>query len=375
MRSGLSMGKSRILIVEDNQDHRELLIDALSNRYIVDAVESGQLCLDIIEKEKYDLIILDYYLKEKYSGLDLLKKINQEYADLPVIMVTAYGDEDVAVNALKLGAKDYIRKTLNNSYIEKIQDNINSIIKQNFVKKSKQIKQILLDIIIENEKKLALIWKKQVKSTCKKMNLDLLQNIKNENLEYIFISFIADIQNEKISETVKLLKKILYQLERSGQHIHIVEILNISFRIAVHKLMISLNNYTIEEKELITTFINTLIDEIDIELCKEYDKIINESKEQIHSAQWLNTKLLLMRTIQHEIRQPLTYIYNTIELLIDEEETEHKKQILTSILSQTKKIDKMLMHLEKNQDIPLKKYSDQLPMVDMSDLGEEFEAG
>ena len=369
------MGKSRILIVEDNQDHRELLIDALSNRYIVDAVESGQLCLDIIEKEKYDLIILDYYLKEKYSGLDLLKKINQEYADLPVIMVTAYGDEDVAVNALKLGAKDYIRKTLNNSYIEKIQDNINSIIKQNFVKKSKQIKQILLDIIIENEKKLALIWKKQVKSTCKKMNLDLLQNIKNENLEYIFISFIADIQNEKISETVKLLKKILYQLERSGQHIHIVEILNISFRIAVHKLMISLNNYTIEEKELITTFINTLIDEIDIELCKEYDKIINESKEQIHSAQWLNTKLLLMRTIQHEIRQPLTYIYNTIELLIDEEETEHKKQILTSILSQTKKIDKMLMHLEKNQDIPLKKYSDQLPMVDMSDLGEEFEAG
>jgi DNA-binding NtrC family response regulator len=132
--------KAHILIVEDNPDHRELLADILKENYKVSHADSKEECLKIIKEKKYDVVILDYYLKNQFSGLEILKEITNNYPHIPVIMVTAYGSEDVAVSALKSGARDYIRKTLDNTFIKQVAKNINEIIKhkQDFLSYEKQ---------------------------------------------------------------------------------------------------------------------------------------------------------------------------------------------------------------------------------------------
>ena len=63
----------------------------------------------ILESNPIDLLLLDYQLGEK-DGLEILKEIKAIYNDIEVIMVTAYGNIEVAVEAMKSGAFDFIQK-------------------------------------------------------------------------------------------------------------------------------------------------------------------------------------------------------------------------------------------------------------------------
>jgi len=103
----------RILLIEDNADHRELMCRALTEydlTWQVDAVVSGKEALrHLAEWEAYDLVFLDYSLPER-DGLEVLKEIRRGEAPPPVVMVTGRGDEQVAVAAMKGGAYDYVVK-------------------------------------------------------------------------------------------------------------------------------------------------------------------------------------------------------------------------------------------------------------------------
>jgi len=69
---------------------------------------------DIIASKTVDIAILDMRLKNGLSGLDLLTLLRNYDPDLPVIMVTGYGSIDTAIQAMKLGAVDYIQKPIEN---------------------------------------------------------------------------------------------------------------------------------------------------------------------------------------------------------------------------------------------------------------------
>jgi PAS domain S-box-containing protein len=103
----------RILLVEDNGDHRELMRLALTGHDLtwqVEGVASGEEALHCLaEGEAYDLVFLDYSLPER-DGLGVLKEIRRGEAPPSVVMVTGRGDEGVAVEAMKRGAYDYVVK-------------------------------------------------------------------------------------------------------------------------------------------------------------------------------------------------------------------------------------------------------------------------
>ena len=101
-----------ILIVEDEEDILELLEYILSKEgYKVASVDSGEQCLSAVKRERPDLIILDLMLPGR-SGLDICKdlKSSAEYKEIPVVILTARGDETDIVLGLELGADDYITK-------------------------------------------------------------------------------------------------------------------------------------------------------------------------------------------------------------------------------------------------------------------------
>ncbi|MFK5894822.1 MAG: sigma-54 dependent transcriptional regulator [Pseudomonadota bacterium] len=99
-----------ILVVEDDFSLREAIVDTLELAgYDVLDADNGRMALDIIEKEAISLVISDVQMP-KMNGHQLLKQIKRNYSDIPVLLMTAYGTIDKAIEAMKDGAADYLVK-------------------------------------------------------------------------------------------------------------------------------------------------------------------------------------------------------------------------------------------------------------------------
>ncbi|MFE5426215.1 sigma-54-dependent transcriptional regulator [Peribacillus simplex] len=100
-----------VLIVDDEEQLCKLIARKLQKAQLRTFVaHNGQDALNIISKTKIDAVILDYMLPDM-TGIDVLKVIKKEN-DIPVIMLTAYGNVESAVLAMKLGAADYLNKPI-----------------------------------------------------------------------------------------------------------------------------------------------------------------------------------------------------------------------------------------------------------------------
>lgn len=102
--------KGNILVVDDERSMREILEIFLKNEgYHVTVADNGQTAIDAIKKDIYDLIITDMKMP-RVSGLDLLKYAKELSPGTVVVIITAFGTMQSAVEAMKLGAYDYIQK-------------------------------------------------------------------------------------------------------------------------------------------------------------------------------------------------------------------------------------------------------------------------
>ena len=100
----------RILIVDDEKGMRDLLSIMLKNDgYRVDAAESATRARELISRGSYDLVISDISMPDG-SGVDVLRTARETQPDCIVILITAYASTESAIEALKLGAYDYIIK-------------------------------------------------------------------------------------------------------------------------------------------------------------------------------------------------------------------------------------------------------------------------
>ena len=131
----------RLLYGDDNETDVDL-----TRRYLkqhaphihLEVASTGQGCLARLEEESFDAFLVDYRIPDK-SGLELLKEIAARNLILPVIMVTGQGEEDVAVQSIKLGASDYIIKT--GEYIQRLSYAIEQAVAQFRLKESEKTLQ------------------------------------------------------------------------------------------------------------------------------------------------------------------------------------------------------------------------------------------
>jgi DNA-binding NtrC family response regulator len=108
----------KILIADDEPSNRKILVQELTHKgFAVDTAHNGRQALERIESAPPDLVILDYMMPEM-SGLDVLKELRRKGNDTPVILITAYGSVERAVEVMRAGAYDFITRPFDPDYIE-----------------------------------------------------------------------------------------------------------------------------------------------------------------------------------------------------------------------------------------------------------------
>ncbi len=104
-------GKIRVLIAEDEESFLRVLKTVLESAqdFTVHSCETGDEAIESLKRSQFDVVVLDNKMPGK-SGLNVLQWLYEQKSKMPVIMLTGHGSENIAVEAMKLGAYDYVRK-------------------------------------------------------------------------------------------------------------------------------------------------------------------------------------------------------------------------------------------------------------------------
>jgi len=109
-----------ILVVDDDAEMRELILDVLKDRgHQITAAGSGQEALKLLAEQDYAVVLTDLRMKGML-GTELLAEIRRLYPDIGVIVMTAFGSVETAVDAMKHGAADYLTKPVKNTELVRV---------------------------------------------------------------------------------------------------------------------------------------------------------------------------------------------------------------------------------------------------------------
>lgn len=120
----------KILIVDDEPSIVKIIETALKkNGFSTLSANSGKQALKILEQNKINLVLLDLRLGHGINGFQTMQKIHEITPDLPIIMITAYGNIEVAVQAIKSGASEFICKPFS---IKELNDSVEKVLEDAF---------------------------------------------------------------------------------------------------------------------------------------------------------------------------------------------------------------------------------------------------
>jgi len=104
--------RESILIVDDEAGVRSSLSGILTDEgYLVEAVDSGEACLQALDGRRYDLLLLDVWLPG-IDGLETLSRVRTLDPEVPVVVISGHGTIETAVKAVRMGAQDFVEKPL-----------------------------------------------------------------------------------------------------------------------------------------------------------------------------------------------------------------------------------------------------------------------
>ncbi len=145
------MAKVRILVVDDELIVRESLVGWLKKTgYDVDSAAGGNEALRMLQETDYDLVFLDIKMPDM-SGIEVLQIIKERFPHVMVVMITAYGSVETAVEAMKLGANDYLMKPFEPEYLLVLVEKLikqKKIIEENILLKEQVAKRVRYEDLV-----------------------------------------------------------------------------------------------------------------------------------------------------------------------------------------------------------------------------------
>lgn len=163
------MGK-RILVVDDEKlIVKGLRFSLLQDGYEVDCAYDGEEALNLVKANEYDLILLDVMLP-KFDGFEVCQQV-REFSDIPIIMLTAKGDDMDKILGLEYGADDYITKPFN---VLEVKARVKAIMRRTGKKEEKVDESNILikhDMKIDRESRRVFIEDIEISLTAKEFDL------------------------------------------------------------------------------------------------------------------------------------------------------------------------------------------------------------
>ncbi len=207
----MSVEKSNILIVDDNKDHQILMEEDLK-QVIREAnivfAGTGEECFLELSKKNYDVVVIDFNLSDM-NGLEVLRSMNYKEYNIPVVMVTAFGDENVAVDAMKLGACDYIVKS--EDYLKRLTATVHKAMREPKLKKEKEkaendlrMSELKYKTLIDNMIDVVFTADKELKIVSINLAGQRVFEYSCEDIRGLtFYDLIYDADKEKIIDCIK----------------------------------------------------------------------------------------------------------------------------------------------------------------------------
>lgn len=153
--------KPRILVVDDEESIREFLEIMLKKEgYEVTCAEDGAKAKDLLQKRSFDMVISDLQMPNM-TGIELLKHVKETYPDLVFMLITAFGTTESAVEAMKMGAYDYLTKPFK---IDEVRINIQNALRtkslevENRVLKKELTKEYSFQNLVGNSESMHRIY-------------------------------------------------------------------------------------------------------------------------------------------------------------------------------------------------------------------------
>ncbi|MCK9420419.1 MAG: response regulator [Nitrospirae bacterium] len=146
---------TRILYMEDDPGLARLLQKILQRRgFVIDIATNGEEGLSMLDANHYELLLIDYNMPF-LGGIDVIRALSAKNALPPTIMVTGEGNEMVAVEALKLGAADYIVKDTDMKYLDLLPTVIDQVL---YRQQMLRDRQKMLGVLRESEERYRLLF-------------------------------------------------------------------------------------------------------------------------------------------------------------------------------------------------------------------------
>ncbi len=119
--------KRSILIVDDEPAQRQMLTGSLGKDYAVVPAADGLEAVQLLSQRSFDLIVTDERMP-RMGGIELIKWVRERAPEIPIVVLTAFGSVETAVEAIKLGAEEYLTKPLKN--LEELRLVVNKALRQ-----------------------------------------------------------------------------------------------------------------------------------------------------------------------------------------------------------------------------------------------------
>ena len=220
-----------ILVVDDEERMRKLIKDFLTNKgYHILEAEDGEKALEIYQenKSKIMLILLDVMMP-KLDGWSVLRQIRQENKELPIIMLTARGEEQDELFGFELGVDEYISKPFSPKILVA---RVEAILKRTG-KNEKEIKD-LGGIQIDKEGRTVSVDGKPIELSLREYEL-LLYLVQNENIALSRDKILNNVWNYDYYGDTRTIdshvKKIRHKLGKKGKYIKTIRVIGYKFEV------------------------------------------------------------------------------------------------------------------------------------------------
>jgi PAS domain S-box-containing protein len=315
----------RVLIVDDDEEDFFITSEYIRNiegrRFAIDWCYRYSNALKCIIERSHDIYFIDYYLGAK-TGLDLMKEALQKQCEQPLILLTGMGNLNIDMDAMQAGAFDYLVKAELNT--EKLERCIRYALDRAAVLKTLKTNEKKFRTIFEQSRDaLFLMDEKLFFKDVNHISSELLGCDKNELLQLSLYDFLDDKR-----DALLIKEQLLLHGNVANKEINLI-----SGRAEKKCCIISVSIVKDEEDNL---YIQGIIHDI--------TDLKNEEKATLQ-AEKLAASNRLIRTLAHEVRNPLNNINLSIDQLSQETNMESSQSYMDIIRRNSKRINDLITQL------------------------------